>query len=66
MALKQNMILTPGSSAEGNQILLEHLEFQPCATSEVRPEAYADIDTRQLIWDQVIQSLQTTLLFDFD
>ena len=46
--------------------MLEHLEFQPYATSEVRPEEYAGVDTRQLIWDQVIQSLQTTLLFDFN
>lgn len=30
----------------------------------MRPEEYSDLDTRQLVWEKVMEALQTTILFD--
>ena len=51
------MILAPGQAKERDMLLMEALEFQPCAPSEVRPEEYTGVDTRSMVWDQAIESL---------
>ena len=40
------MMLTPGSGADRDLLFSELLEFQPCTVAEVRPEEYAEMDTR--------------------
>lgn len=54
----------PGTAAERDLLLSEQPEFQPCPASEIRPEAYCDVDTKALVWERVIELLQSTLLFD--
>jgi len=51
------MMLAPGSSNERDLLFAENLEFQPCTAAEVRPEEYTDVDTRQLVWENVMQAL---------
>ena len=57
------MMLTPGSG-DRDLLFSETHEFQPSTAAEVRPEEYTDIDTRQLVWERVIELLQSSLLFD--
>ena len=57
-------MLAPGTANERDLLFAENLEFQPCAASEVRPEEYTDVETRQLVWEKVMDALQTTILFD--
>lgn len=57
-------MLAPGQGAERDLLFAENLEFKPCSASEIRPEEYTDLETRQLVWEKVIDSLQSTILFD--
>jgi len=58
------MILAPGSANERDLLFADQLEFQPCPSSEIRTEEYKDYDTKQLVWERVIELLQSSLLFD--
>lgn len=49
---------------EKDLLFAENLEFQPCSAAEVRPEEYTDLETRKLVWESVMEALQTTILFD--
>ena len=49
---------------EKDLLFAVNLEFQPCSAAEVRPEEYTDLETRKLVWESVMEALQTTILFD--
>ena len=58
------MMLAPGSGADRDLLFSETIEFQPGSPAQVRPEEYTGLDTKQLVWERVIELLQTSLLFD--
>ena len=57
-------MLAPGSGADRDLLFSETIEFQPGSPAQVRPEEYTGLDTKQLVWERVIELLQTSLLFD--
>lgn len=58
------MMLAPASVNEKDLLFSESLEFKPCLAAEVRPEEYVELNIRQLVWETVMEALQTTILFD--
>ena len=61
----QSMMLTGASNSNNEDMLFsEQFEFPIIDPEEIRPEVYKNSELRQMMWDKVIQLLDTTLLFD--